>query len=274
MNIGVIGLGVVGSAVLKSFEKRFIKSRFNIYGYDKYKKIGLKEEMLEQDILFFCLPTQYSSEKKEYDKTAIRETCEYLQKNNYNGLVVIKSTVEPETSVNFGIKYNLRIMHNPEFLTASSAYEDFENQSHIVIGQNETTNDKDLENLKNLYEKNYDKCEVSIAHSTETEMMKLGVNNFYSVKIQFFNELYLLSKKLNNANYDNIKDMMLKNNWINPMHTQVPGTDGKLSYGGMCFPKDTNALNEFMKRQNSSSKVINATIEERNEMRDDKCNLI
>ena len=30
------------------------------------------------------------------------------------------------------------------------------------------------------------------------------------------------------------------------MHTNVPGTDGKLSYGGACFPKDTNALNNFM----------------------------
>ncbi len=37
-------------------------------------------------------------------------------------------------------------------------------------------------------------------------------------------------------------DLMLKNNWINPMHTKVPGNDGQLSYGGKCFPKDTKAL--------------------------------
>ena len=42
--------------------------------------------------------------------------------------------------------------------------------------------------------------------------------------------------------------MMLTNNWINPSHTNIPGPDGLISYGGMCFPKDTNALNEYMKK--------------------------
>ena len=63
--------------------------------------------------------------------------------------------------------------------------------------------------------------------------------------------------------------MMLKNDWINPMHTVVPGTDGKLSYGGYCFPKDTNALLEFMKKNNSPSEVLEATISERNKMREE-----
>jgi len=66
---------------------------------------------------------------------------------------------------------------------------------------------------------------------------------------------------------------MLKNNWINPMHTDVPGSDGMLSYGGMCFPKDTNALLEFMKENNSSHDILNACIQERNKMRTDHINI-
>ena len=31
-------------------------------------------------------------------------------------------------------KYNLKLCHNPEFLTARTAYEDFHNQTHIVLG--------------------------------------------------------------------------------------------------------------------------------------------
>ena len=62
---------------------------------------------------------------------------------------------------------------------------------------------------------------------------------------------------------------MLKNNWINPMHTNVPGQDGNISYGGMCFPKDTNALNSFMEKNNIPNKVLDATINERNQMRKD-----
>ena len=67
---------------------------------------------------------------------------------------------------------------------------------------------------------------------------------------------------------------MLKNNWINPMHTNVPGPDGLLSYGGLCFPKDTNALCSFMKKMNSPHKVLESVIIERNEMRDDNDHVI
>ena len=102
--------------------------------------------------------------------------------------------------------------------------------------------------------------------------MKSFVNCFYSVKIQFFNELYLLCEKMG-CDYNNVKNLMLKNKWINPMHTDVPGPDGKLSYGGYCFPKDTNALAEHMKRENVTCKVLEATIAERNEMRDDNVNV-
>ena len=66
---------------------------------------------------------------------------------------------------------------------------------------------------------------------------------------------------------------MLKNKWINPMHTNVPGVDGKLSYGGYCFPKDTNALLNHMKREGTHCKVLEATIIERNIMRDDHVNI-
>ena len=62
---------------------------------------------------------------------------------------------------------------------------------------------------------------------------------------------------------------MLSNNKITSSHTQFPGHDGQLSYGGMCFPKDSNALYQFMKKNKVPCKVLEATILERNEMRND-----
>ena len=47
--------------------------------------------------------------------------------------------------------------------------------------------------------------------------MKIFVNCFYSVKVQFFNELYLLCEK-NNCDYNRVKELMLKNGWINPAY--------------------------------------------------------
>ena len=62
---------------------------------------------------------------------------------------------------------------------------------------------------------------------------------------------------------------MIKNGWINQMHTQVHEPDGKLSYGGMCFPKDTNALLQHMRKHDTPHRVLEATVIERNILRDD-----
>jgi nucleotide sugar dehydrogenase len=267
--ISVIGLGFVGGSMKKSFE---IKGE-SVIGYDKYKEnTDSFEDCLKSDIAFLALPTIYDEDKMTYDKSAIHEVCGDLEKNNYQGIVVIKSTVEPTTTEGLAKKYNLKFVHNPEFLTAATAFEDFHNQTHIVLGKSKNVQDKEIDVLEKFYKKNYPDAEISRCTCTESESMKSFVNCFYSVKIQFFNELYLLCKKMG-CNYDNVKDLMLKNKWINPMHTDVPGPDGKLSYGGYCFPKDTNALAEHMKREGVTCKVLEGTIQERNEMRDDNVNV-
>lgn len=162
----------------------------------------------------------------------------------------------------------LHIIHNPEFLSAATAFTDFHNQKHVVLGRGSRCGDKQFENVRQLYEKNYPQAELSLCRSTESESMKSFVNTFYAVKIQFFNELYVLCQK-NGTDYNTVKDMMLKNGWINPMHTSVPGRDGRLSYGGGCFPKDTNALLEHMKKQGTPHAVLEGCIKERNLMREE-----
>ena len=251
-------MGCVGKAMYKSFELKNINMicyDINIMGYQHTLK-----DILSTDIVFLCLPTLFNG--IQYDKIPINNTCEYLHNNNYKGCVVIKSTVEPNTTKNLKQKYpNLILYHNPEFLSASTAFEDFHNQSHIVIGNTELNNI-----LKDFYSSYYPDALISICSSTESESMKIFLNSFYAVKLQFFNELFLLCEKTE-TNYNNVLDLMLKNNWINPMHTKVPGSDGQLSYGGMCFPKDTNALLYFMKKMDSPHSVLEATVYERNTMR-------
>lgn len=270
--VGIIGLGFVGGAIYKSFNEKLIK----VVGYDNNINIKCNsfEECLSSDILFLCLPTQFDENTKSYDKSIIVNVLNDLDKNNYNGLVVIKSTVEPTTTDNLQEKNpKLKLFHNPEFLSAKTAYEDFHHQSHIVLGKSDKCSHSDLLLLEEFYHNYYPDAKISLCSATESESMKIYLNCFYSVKIQFFNELYLLCNKTK-TNYNNVLDLMLKNNWINPMHTKVPGNDGKLSYGGYCFPKDTNALLHFMKSMDSPCKVLEASIKERNTMRDDKVNII
>jgi nucleotide sugar dehydrogenase len=268
MKISIIGLGFVGSSMFKSFRLK----GYSVNGYDKFKKSDKFENCLFSDIMFLALPTIFNEKTNCYDKNPIYETCELLIKEKYQGLVVIKSTVEPETTANLSKRYNLKFIHNPEFLTAATAFDDFHNQKHIVLGKGLNTNDSDIKILYDFYKEGYSEAAISICSSTESESMKIFLNCFYATKVQFFNEIYLLCKSME-CDYDIVKELMLKNNWINPMHTTVPGPDGKLSYGGYCFPKDTNALLQFMKNKKSPYKVLNSVIEERNEMRKDNINI-
>lgn len=275
MKIGIIGDGFVGSAIRLSLESKKFIYKESLFVYDKYKISEYNsnlEDLLITNIIFLCLPTQYHSLKETYDLTALEEILEYLNVNNYNGICLIKSTIIPNTTKTFSEKYiKLKLIHNPEFLSANTAFEDFQNQTHIVLGLSK----KDLEDIfivKNFYTTYYPNANISTMTSTESELMKLSANCFYSVKIQFFTEIYLLSKKLD-CSYDTIRESLLKNGWINPMHTLVPGTDGNISYGGFCFPKDTMALDKFMEKNISPHSVLNSTIKERNIMRQDSENI-
>lgn len=265
--IGISGQGFVGGAINKGFIKRGIV----VHIYDKYKD-GMNTEndfkkMLNTDFIFLCLPTLYSKKNKCYDKSAIYENCEKLEKMGYTGLVVIKSTVEPNIVKILSQKYNLKFIMNPEFLSAKTAVEDFDNQKHIVIGiaDNLSKENKDVQKLLNFYETYFPDAEISVCTSTEASVMKIFCNTFYSVKIQIFNEFYLLCKKMG-VDYDNVKELMLKNGWVNKMHTKVP-CGGKLSFGGFCFTKDTQALNQFMIKNGTRNMVLDATVKERNQMR-------
>ena len=262
-NIGVIGLGFVGGAILESFKLKNI----DVIGYDKYKKGGLEYliDILCCEIVFLCLPTLFSDETQTYDKTAIYEVCNDLDQWEYKGIVVLKSTVEPETTNRLSEKYKkLKIIHNPEFLTARTAFEDFHNQTHIVIGYG--PNVKDDGELTQFYSKYYPKAEISVCSAIESECMKIFCNSFYASKIMLFNEYYLLCKK-NGSDFNKIKSIMFKNKWINPMHTDIPGPDGLLGYGGACFPKDTKALLSYMKEQNTPCKVLENVVEECEQVR-------
>ncbi len=261
MKVGLAGRGFVGDALYKSF----VSKKINIKSFDKYKKIGKFEDILNSDFIFLCLPTPFS-DGHGFDTSSIDEVCLKLKENNYSGLVIIKSTVDIGTTLFLKKKYSLNICHNPEFLTARTSYEDFENQKHIVIGK--TTDSKNLNDLILFYTNHYGDSKISVCSSCESESMKLFLNCFYATKVQFFNELFLLSNKLN-LNFDRIRDLMLFNGWINNMHTKVPGPDGQISYGGACFPKDTQALRFFMKNLDVPNEVLSSVISERNKMRND-----
>lgn len=267
ISIGIVGCGIVGGAISNYYKKI---NKYDVIEYDKYKQLGEFKDILNSDLLFLCLPTPFSEELKEYNISELSNTVQSLIKHKYKGYILIKSTINPGTiekliNSNFNDDYELKIIHNPEFLSQKTANTDFENQKQIILGGKREY----VIRVKEFYKRDFSvNITISTMTSNESEMVKLALNNFYAVKIQYFTELYLLCQKLN-INYDNVKSSMLLNEWINPMHTQIPGHDGQVSYGGMCFPKDTNAFLNFVKQHSKHYAVLEATINERNELRND-----
>jgi nucleotide sugar dehydrogenase len=265
--VSIVGMGFVGNALFESFEKRNIK----IIAYDKYKKLNnnILYDCTKAPIIFLCLPTPYCSKQNKYDMDAIHSVLNELNILQYTGLIVIKSTVEPTTTQTFSERYkSLSLIHNPEFLSVKTAIQDVDEQNHIIIGTTSNTNNQHVKLITYFFNIYYPKAYISVCTSNESESAKIFCNCFYSVKIQFFNELYTLCQKCD-IDFEKVKSLMIQNGWINPMHTDVPGHDGKLSYGGACFPKDTQALLAFMKSHNSDHLVLENTVIEQQIMRND-----
>jgi len=223
-SIGIIGVGVLGKAIYETLNP--IHS-IKLKCYDKYKtenennyiknNIYVKDinSLSDSDIIFLCLPTEYDSIKKAYNKTEIENVFNELAFINYKGILLLNSTVEPKTTYHLSKLYPcLNIIHNPEFLSAKTAHEDFKNQSHIVLGipnykysdtvdigignsvdssdssdsSNSSDNiniDKDITILyiKKFFSTYFKNITISICSSDESESMKLFCNSFYAKNI-------------------------------------------------------------------------------------------
>ena len=133
----------------------------------------------------------------------------------------------------------------PEFLSERTAYDDFCYQPMIYTGE------EDL--LKNIFvNKKY-----VVMSNTEAELTKYAHNVFGAVKVTYFNGIYNMCQKMN-LDYEKVHKGFLASGYINDMHTFVPGPDGKLGYGGKCFPKDVKAFEKYTKSY-PINKLINAT---------------
>ena len=238
MKIGIIGLGFVGKALKNGL-------RNNVDCVEIDPKLGTNLDDLkshEPSIVFICLPTPMNddgSQNIELVKDAINE----INKFNQDILIVIKSTILPKYVEEFS-NINTNLVINPEFLRGNFANEDFINSNIIVFGGE----DKSCVKLGNFYEV-YTKCICKDYVNTDlmcASLLKYTINSFLALKVVFFNELKSVFDNLNSNNdWSNFISSLSRDKRIGDSHMSVPGPDGRLGYGGPCFPKDVNALVKY-----------------------------
>jgi UDPglucose 6-dehydrogenase len=66
-------------------------------------------------------------------------------------------------------------------------------------------------------------------------------NTFFATKVSILNEFKRLSDALG-TDWDKALYGFAADHRIGDSHLHVPGPDGRMGYGGTCFPKDVNAL--------------------------------
>ena len=261
--VGICGMGFVGNAI---FQFLHPLPQLDVIPYDKYKEMNTLADLFATDVLFLCLPTPYQADLKTYDLQELDNVLASLANQGYTGAVLIKSTILPDYCMKMNQLYpGLKIIHNPEFLSARTAVVDFAQQKQIVLGFTEQSQPL-AAYIQTFYAELFPQAFISVSTSECSALMKLGCNSFYATKIQFFTELYLLCQDLH-VPYNEVKEMMIKNEWIHPNHTEVPGSDEAISFGGACLPKDIAALKAYMQTLDVPCEVLQAVVRERDLMR-------
>jgi len=265
INIGIIGQGFVGTAVREG-----LKNFYKIETYDKYQKHkstcqNLKELVDKTNVIFVCLPTPMLK-SGECDISIVTETIRQIDSYEKNNIAIIKSTVPPGTSELLNSEcVSTKVVFNPEFLTEANSINDFKNQKRIIVGGPRPASTI----IKNVFRKAFPQTPIIKTSSTVAECVKYFTNTFLATKVSFANEFKQICNEID-VDYDKVLEYALYDERIGKTHLSVPGPDGKLGFGGSCFPKDVNALIYYSNLINLTPKVLQSVWEKNLEVRPEK----
>jgi UDPglucose 6-dehydrogenase len=238
--IGIVGGGFVGGAMYENF-----KGIFDVHVWDlneEKRTIATFESFVEwSDIIFVCVPTPMN-EDGSCNTSIVESVVQQIGSLDRRKYVVIKSTVTPGTTQRLAQDNGMVIAFNPEFLTEANHINDFRNQSLIIVGADDSGIGTVLSQIYYEFNHHVDTRSHIVQRTTkEAEMFKYLANCFLATKVIFANEFKKLCER-SDVDYDNIAEIARLDDRLGHTHWKVPGPDGRMGFGGSCFPKDTSAL--------------------------------
>lgn len=283
MKIGVVGIGKLGICTAEVLQK----AGHEVVGYDtdseRVKLIGsgklkssephLEDYMLkhpitasdkpmclhECDATFIIVPTPSDAEGKfsnKYVDKAIDTISSTISPWKYH-LFNIVSTIMPGSCRKFEKRIFKNkgnrcfgITYNPEFIAQGSIIRDFENPDFILVG---CDTEKSGEMIKEIYG-SFTQAPVRIMSLENSEIAKIALNSFVTMKINYANMLAELCEKIPGGNIDEITEAISLDRRIGK-HCLRGGT----SYGGPCFPRDNVAFHKFCSEMGVDSRIISDT---------------
>lgn len=249
--IGIIGLGFVGGAVRDSYDGSM--TTLVLVDTDPTRGTGTYEDLMDCDGVFICVPSPSNSDGS-CNTDILEIVLERLQ--GYEGVIISKTTAPPSKYEELNQRFP-NLVHNPEFLTAANAFNDYVNQDFAIIGgrvkayltEAERIIKRSLPSLSTVYY-----CSIS-----EASLAKYAINCFLATKVVFMNELQQLAKTAN-VDYHKVAGMIATDRRIGTSHMKVPGPDGSFGFGGACFPKDTAALLKYAESLSVPLNVLDSAV--------------
>ena len=265
LNIGIVGQGFVGSAIREGLQN-FYKIR--TYDIDKTKCNSTHSQVcLESDIIFMCLPTPMRKDGScdtRILEEAIRKVDLTVYQHKHRPIIVVKSTVPPGTTSKLdGMAPYCDVCFSPEFLTEANSFEDFKNQSRIIIGG------RGAKKVKQMFRKPFPDIPIVVTKSETAEMVKYFTNCFLATKVTFANQMYEICENTD-IDYDKVCEYALYDDRIGKSHLAVPGPDGERGFGGHCFPKDLSAMINFSDEKEIDNHFLASVEIYNNEIRKNK----
>lgn len=235
-SVGIIGNGFVGEAQAFAFSP---VSKVLIYDLDPLKSKNKLEEVHSCDFVFVCVPTPMDSNGNQ-DFSFVNQVFQKAQKHP---IYIIKSTILPGSTDKLKSDFSdLKIIFSPEFLTERTAKLDMMTQARVILGGEI----EDVNRVEKLFLMRFKNKNIIKTDAVTAELVKYMNNSFLATKVSIMNEFKLLSDKIG-ANWDDALNGFAADGRIGDSHLNVPGHDGKLGYGGTCFPKDICSIINFAK---------------------------
>jgi UDPglucose 6-dehydrogenase len=252
-SVGIIGAGFVGSAIVESIEWSSLSSGIIIDPAKGYT--NTYNDILKCVAVFVCVPSPQSDDGS-CDTSILESVLLELKKVEFTGVIISKCTAPPDVYTRLNELYP-NLVHSPEFLTAANAFRDYTSGKFAIIGGKIPAYRREAERIIRFTQPSLEAVEhCSIG---EAALAKYTINSFLATKVVFMNEMYEVANAAG-LDYANISKLVSLDPRIGDSHLKVPGIDGLLGFGGMCFPKDTEALLKYAESVNVNLNVLDAAV--------------
>lgn len=187
-------------------------------------------------------PDEDGSADLQYVLTAARSIGQHM--SDYQG-IVDTSTVPAGTAdrvraavqevlAERGVRVDVAVVSNPEFLKEGAAVEDFMRPDRIIIGADDERARLSMRAIYAPFSRNRDKRLRMDTRSAE--LTRYAAKAMLATRIRFMNERARLAERVG-ADIERVRHGIGSDPRIG-MHFLYAGT----GYGGSCFPKDVKAL--------------------------------